>query len=143
MEGLLDLSEGPLLNILKYVPKGKFIQIKGEELHIDCFLLIEKGIDQDLTFIQLACAFQLVKKVRFVTWEIHLEWGVDEANPEVVINRVDWEDFFEIWKLINELPFYFEPSGKDIVQAWLYEEEHLVLTYFGTIALDQIGRAHV
>ena len=80
-----------------------------------------------------------MKKVGFVTWEIHLEWGVDDANPEVVTNRIDWEDFIEIWKLINKLPFYFEPSGKDIVQSWLYEEECLVLTYFGTIALDHLG----
>ena len=53
------------------------------------FLLIEKGSDEDLTFIQLACSFELVKKVRFVTWEIHLEWGVDDANPKVKFNRID------------------------------------------------------
>ena len=43
MEGLLDLSEGPLLTILKYLPKGKLIQIKGEELHIDCFFTDREG----------------------------------------------------------------------------------------------------
>ena len=117
MDRLLDLSEGPLQTILKYVPKGDYIQIEGEELHIDCFCLIEEGSDQDFTFIQLACAFQLLKRVRFITWNVCLEWGVDDANPEVIVDRIDFEDFIEIWKLINELPFYFEPSGTDLVQA--------------------------
>ncbi len=139
MERFLDLSEGPLHSILKYVPKGDYIQLEGEDLHIDCFCLIEEGSDQDFTFIQLACAFQLVKRVRFITWNIRLEWGVDDANPEVIIDRVDFEDFIEVWKLINKLPFYFEPNGKDIVQSWLYDEERIVLTYLGTIALDHPG----
>ena len=139
MERLLDLSEGLLITILEYIPKGEYINIEGEELQFDCFRLIELGINEDFTFIQLCCALRVVRRVRFETWDIRLEWGVDDAQPEVIIDRLDLEDFIDILKLINHLPFYFEPCGKEIVQAWLYEEERLVLTYFGTIALDHPG----
>ena len=38
--------------------------------------------------------------------------------------------------MINGLPFYFEPSGRDIVQAWLDDEENIVPTYLEIIAFD-------
>lgn len=136
MERLLDLSEGLLRTILECMPKGEYINIEGEELQVDCFRLIELGVDEDFTFIQLCCALRVVRRVRFETWDIQLEWGVDDAQPKVVIERLDLEDFIGVLKLINHLPFYFEPCGKELVQAWLYEEERLVLTYIGTIAID-------
>ena len=70
MERLLELGEGPLLIFLNYIPMGEYIQVEGEELYVDCFCLIQEGSDEDFTYIQLVCALQLVRRVRFETWNI-------------------------------------------------------------------------
>lgn len=128
------LGQGLAQNIVERLPRNKdYISIQGEVLHLDCFSLTLEGTIEDFTFIQAACVLGAVTRVNFSTCRIILEWGFDDAYPEITVSRLDLEEFRVFLHVINRLPFDFESRGKEIIHAWLYEQERISIKYEGPV----------
>lgn len=131
------LNQALALNIVNRLPRNTdYINIEGEELCLDCFSLALEGTNEDFAFIQAACVFGAVKQVTFSTWRIILEWGFDDAYPEVKVARLDLEEFCVFLHVIHRLPFNFESRGREVICAWLYEEERISIKYEGPVVFE-------
>lgn len=124
-------------DIVERLPRSTdYITIQGGELHLDCFSLTLEGTIEDFAFIQAACVLGAVRRVIFSTWRITLEWGFDDAYPEVRVSRLELEEFRRFLHVINRLPFDFESRGREVIHAWLYEEERISIKYEGPVVFE-------
>ena len=123
--------------IVERLPRNtNYITFQGGELHLDCFnLTIERKV-KDFAFIQAACVLGAARRVIFSTWRITLEWGFDDAYPEIRVFRLDLEEFRRFLHLINRLPFEFESRGREVIHAWLYEDERISIRYVGPVVFE-------
>ena len=65
-----------------------------------------------------------------------MEWEFDHSYPKIRVSLLDFEKVRVLLHVINRLPFDFESQGRDVLHAWLYEEEHISIKYEGLVVFE-------
>ncbi|MCO5600158.1 hypothetical protein L7F22_054266 [Adiantum nelumboides] len=129
---LIELDEDVLYEIVIRLPHCDWVELEGKELLVNCYFLTAFNIHKDVLFIQAACALRIVNQVQFITWNVVAFWDSKNEDLVISIHHLSFEGFQPFLELINGLPFCFDQTNRDLIEAWIANEENLnwyYLTY--------------